>query len=224
MARRFGKTPSELAFSEKVEFVELAKKWRPDAITVLLGLIWQGYDLYQENVLSKIDLTQADDQIERDVTQSLSLYIEQAKSGFEPFYIRSEWFEMEGRKSPRPKQYDLAFVWSNPPNSRIAWPLEAKILRSDKAITEYVNEITNNYLTCGYSPFSSEGRMLGYLLKGDASVAFKNIAKAVPCVLADYPAFPGRDHKTSDHVRDVASDKNYPVSFRCHHLLFQIRY
>jgi hypothetical protein len=97
MVRRGRKTISESVFPDKYEFVELAKNWRPDAITVLLNLIWQGYDLYQGDVLSKIDLSQADDQLERDITQSLSVYIDRAKSGFEPFIIRSEWFEMEMR-------------------------------------------------------------------------------------------------------------------------------
>ncbi|HEY9631423.1 MAG TPA: hypothetical protein V6C84_29380 [Coleofasciculaceae cyanobacterium] len=72
MVKRGRKTPSESAFSNEYEFVELAKNWRPDAITVLLNLIWQGYDLYQSDVLSRIDLSQADDQLERDITQSLS--------------------------------------------------------------------------------------------------------------------------------------------------------
>ncbi|MBD1840905.1 hypothetical protein [Coleofasciculus sp. FACHB-501] len=224
MVRRGRKTISESFFSDKYEFVELAKNWRPDAITVILNLIWQGYDLYQGDVLSKIDLSQADDQLERDITQTLSVYIEQAKSGFEPFVIRSEWFEMETREpSPaRPKQYDLAFVWSNPPNVRIVWPIEAKVLRSDGSVTEYVNEITGNYLTCGYAPFSSEAGMLGYLLKGSSTTAFKNIGTAVPCTLSAHSDFLGRQHKVSDHTRTVPTSERYPVKFRCHHLLLEL--
>ncbi len=224
MVRRGRKTLSESAFSDKYEFVELATNWQTDAITVLLNLIWQGYDLYQNDVLSKIDLSQADDQLERDITQSLSIYIERVRTGFEPFSIRSEWFEMEMREPApaRPKQYDLAFVWSNPPNVRIVWPIEAKVLRSDGSVTEYVNEITGNYLTCRYAPFSSEGGMLGYLLKGIPEKAFNNIAEAVQCVLSDHPDFLERHHKTSDHQRAVPKDKTYPAKFRCHHLLLQL--
>lgn len=224
MVRRGRKAPSELAFSDQYEFVELAKNWRPDAITVLLDLIWQGYDLYQSDVLSKIDLSQVDDQLERDITQSLSIYIEQVKTGFEPFFIRSEWFEMEMREPApaRPKQYDLAFVWSNPTNVRIVWPIEAKVLRSDSSVTEYVNEITGNYLTCRYAPFSSEAGMLGYLLKGIPNAAFKNIGTAVKCSLFNHPDFSGRDHKISDHDRRVPTGKIYPAKFRCHHLLLQL--
>ncbi len=221
MVRRGRKTPSESAFSDKYEFVELATNWQTDAITVLLNLIWQGYDLCQVDVLSKINLPQADDQLERDITQCLSLYVEQVKPDFAPFFIRSEWFEMETREpSPaRPKQYDLVFVWSNPINPRIVWPVEAKVLRSDASVTEYVKEITRNYLTCRYAPLSSEGGMLGYLLKGTPEIAFENIAKAVPCVLSDHPNFSERHHKTSDHQRTVPKDKTYPAKFCCHLLL-----
>ena len=224
MIRRRRKTISESVFPNKHEFVELTKNWQPDGITVLLNLIWKGYDLYRSQVLSKVDLSKADDQLERDITQSLSIYIGLAQSGNEPFTMRTEWFEMEGREaSPaRPKQYDLAFVWSDPPNIRIVYPLEAKILHSDKAITEYVKEITGNYLTCRYAPFSSEGGMLGYLLQGSSEIAFKNIEIAISCTLSDHPDFVGRDHKISDHQRIVPEDKTYPDKFRCHHLILPL--
>ena len=174
MIRRERKTISESVFSDKYDFVELAKAWRSDGITVLLNLVWQACDVYQCSVLSRVNLSQAHDQLERDITQSLSIEIDRLKSGDEPFTIRTEWFEMERRKpSPaRPKQYDLAFIWSKPPNVRIVWPIEAKILSSDGSISEYVKEITSNYLTCRYAPFSSEGGMLGYLLQ---QIAIKRV-------------------------------------------------
>jgi hypothetical protein len=224
MTRRGRRTISEARWPDTPNFVELAKNWRSDAITVLLNLIWQGYDLYQADVLSKVDLSQADDQLERDITQSLSIYIDKARSGFEPFTLRTEWFENEQRMpSPaRQKQYDLAFIWSSPPNVRIVWPLEAKVLRSDGSVSEYVKEITDNYITCRYAPFSSEAGMLAYLLKGDPEKAFDNIAKSVPCLLSDHVDFQNRDHKTSDHQRVVPADESYPSSFRCHHLILKI--
>jgi hypothetical protein len=104
----------------------------------------QGYDLYQGEVLSKIDLSQADDQLERDITQDLAIDIHTVMSGFEPFLIQSERFEMEQRELPpaRPKQYDLAFVWLE--NRRITWPSEAKVLHSDGSVSEYVKEIAES--------------------------------------------------------------------------------
>jgi hypothetical protein len=224
MTRRGRRTISEARWPDTPDFVELAKKWRSDAITVLLNLIWQGYDLYQEDVLSKVDLSQADDQLERDITQSLSIYIDIARSGFEPFILRTEWFENEQRQpSPaRQKQYDFAFIWSIPPNIRIVWPLEAKVLHSEGSVSEYVKEIADNYLTCRYAPFSSEAGMLAYLLKGDPQKAFDNIAKSVPCVLANHVDFLNREHKTSDHQRIVPAGESYPSNFRCHHLILKI--
>jgi hypothetical protein len=224
MTRRGRRTISEARWPDTPDFVELAKQWQNDAVTVLLNLIWKGYDRYQEDVLSKIDLSQADDQLERDITQSLSIYIDTARSGFEPFILRTEWFENERRKpsSARQKQYDLAFIWSSPPNIRIVWPLEAKVLHSDASISEYVKEITDNYLTCRYAPFSSEAGMLAYLLKGSSQKAFENIAKSVPCLLADHVDFLSRDHKTSDHQRIVPVGESYPRNFRCHHLILKV--
>jgi hypothetical protein len=115
MTRRGRRTISEARWPNTPDFVELAQKWRSDAIAVLLNLIWQGYDLYQEDVLSKVNLSQADDQLERDITQNLSIYIDKARSGLEPFILRTEWFENEQRKpSPaRQKQYDLVWLSSD---------------------------------------------------------------------------------------------------------------
>jgi hypothetical protein len=96
------------------------------------------------------------------------------------------------------------------------------VLRSDTSVSEYVNEITSNFLTCQYAPFSSEGAMLGYLLQGNPAKAFKNIAISVPCTLLDHLDFIERDHKISDHQRVVPEDKTYPDKFRCHHLLLQL--
>ena len=224
MTKRGRRTISEARWPDTPDFVNLAKKWRSDAITVLLNLIWQGYDLYQEDVLSKVNLSQADDQLERDITQSLSIYIDAARSGFEPFILRTEWFENEQRKpSPaRQKQYDLAFIWSSPPNIRVVWPLEAKVLHSDGSVSEYVKEITTNYLPCLYAPFSSEAGMIAYLLKGDPQKAFSNIAAAVPCPLTHHVNFLDRDHKTSDHPRIVPAGRIYPSNLRCHHLVLKI--
>ena len=102
------------------------------------------------------------------------------------------------------------------------WPLEAKVLKTDGAVSEYIKEINDNFMTCRYAPFSSEGGMLGYLLSGNPDKAFTNIAKKLPCTLNDHPDFPNRDHKTSDHQRVIPPEKSYPAEFRCHHLLLKI--
>jgi len=202
------------------DFVELAKAWNPDAISVLIKLVWEGYDRLATDFLSKINGTE--EQLERSITQALGWRIRRGMTGDEPFEVQQEVYEFETSKSAQgqPPQYDIAFILIA--NERIIWPLEAKVLKSDIDVTEYVKEINNNFMTCRYAPFSSEGGMLGYLFSGDSNKAFTNIETEVPCILNAHPGFLGRDHKTSDHQRVVPSEKSYPVDFRCHHLLFKI--
>jgi hypothetical protein len=204
------------------DFVMLAQQWCPDAITILVKLVWEGYDLLVTDILSQINCTGGEEQLERSITQSLERKIRRNMTGDEPFDVQHEVYEFESSKSSQaqPPQYDIAFILKA--NERVIWPLEAKILNSDGDVAEYIKEINGNFLTCKYAPFSSEAGMLGYLISGDPSTAFKNIAAKVPCELTHHPFFPNRNHKTSDHRRTVSLDKQYPIEFRCHHLLFNI--
>lgn len=216
------RTIPESVWPDAQDFVELAMRWRSDAIKVLWGYVWQGWDSYCTKVLSKADLSEASDQLERMITQDLELDIRYVMGGFPPFMIQHERFEEQERsQSPaRPKQPDLTFVWYEYRSSK--YPLEAKVLRTDYDVKAYVEEITENFLKFRYAPFTSEGGMLGYLLEGAATQAFQNIAAAVPCTLSNYPDCAGREHRISDHTRIVPADKQYPDKFRCHHLLLQL--
>ncbi len=204
------------------DFVKLAKEWNPDAITILIKFVWEGYDLLTKEVLSQIDSDRNEEQLERSITQSLESRIRRGMTGYEPFEVQHEVYENESRQSAQaqPPQYDIAFKLLA--NERIIWPLEAKILKSDGAVAEYVNEINANFITCRYAPFSSEGGMLGYLLAGVASKAYSNIAAKVPCRLSHHPDFPTRNHKTSNHRRTVLLKQSYPVDFCCYHLMLEI--
>lgn len=204
------------------DFVELAKAWNPDAISILIKLVWEGYDRLTTEFLSQINFDGTEEQLERSITQALGWRIRRGMTGDEPFEVQQEVYEFETSKSAQaqPPQYDIAFILIA--NDRIIWPLEAKILKSDVDVTEYVKEINNNFITCRYAPFSSEGGMLGYLFSGDSNTAFTNIATKVPCTLNDHPDFSTLDHKTSDHQRVVPPGKSYPPEFRCHHLLLKI--
>lgn len=221
MGRR-GKTIPELCWKDTPDFVEVAKVWNNDAIKILVKLVWEGYDLLVAEILSQINCDEAEEQIERSLTQSLERRIRRNMTGDEPFDVQHEVYEMESRQSAQaqPPQYDIAFYLIS--NERIIWPLEAKVLKTDGAVGEYIKEINENFVTCRYAPFSSQGGMLGYLFSGDSNKAFTNIATKVPCTLTDHQDFPSRDHKTSDHQRIVPSGKSYPAEFRCHHLLFKI--
>ena len=196
----------------------LARTWSSDASTRMLGWVWQGYDSLRE-VLAGIDWSLATDDLERDITQLLEPRIRAHMPDPLPFYIQHEVCERETRK-PRPAQppkYDLAFVsYGNP---RIMWPLEAKVLKTDRDVAKYVRDVREELLTCRYAPFSSEAGMIGYLLSGDPEAAFARIASALKVALEDGASSAGRPHKTSDHLREVPPEKRYPRNFRCHHLM-----
>ncbi len=216
------RTIGEARWPDVAEFVTLAKAWQTDAITQLLGFVWRAYDLLCGRVLSRIDCTQADRDLERNITQYLEPLIREVMPGCLPYYVQHAPHEFEtARDAPaQPPVPDIGFVMRA--NARIMWPLEAKTLRSGKAVGAYVEEIRENFLTCRYAPFSSEGGMLGYLVAGDPLTAFENIAAQLECELQDHPGFPERDHKTSRHRRAVPPGKPYPPGFRCHHMVFPL--
>jgi len=181
--------------------------------------VWQGYDTLRDGVLEEVDVSEADEDLERTVTQLLEPRIRLAMSGDEPFDIQHGSYEEESRQPApaQPPEYDIAFVLRA--NPRIMWPLEAKVIRSKGNVAPYVREIKDNYLTCRYAPFSREGAMLGYLLVADTGAVFKSIAESVPCTLKSVSSFKSRAHKFSSHSRTVPAGKNYPARFKCHHLL-----
>lgn len=216
-------TIGEARWPETPEFSTVANLWSKNAATIMLGFVWKGYALLCSDVLFRIEVIQSDEQLERSITQFLTPKIRDCMTSFEPFDIEQGIYEFETRvsSSAQPPLYDLAFVLK--PNPRIMWPMEAKVLRTDGDLSRYVNEITSNFLTCRYAPFSGEGAMLGYLLAGDPAVTFERIEIKVPCKLKDPPEFATKNHKTSIHERSVPAGKRYPIKFLCHHLIMQLK-
>ncbi|WP_322744232.1 MULTISPECIES: hypothetical protein [unclassified Coleofasciculus] len=220
MARR-RPTILEVRLPNTPDFVQLAQEWCGDASMILLAFVWDGYDLLHE-VLSQINWNQDYEELERSITQRFVPMIRKRMTGDEPFSVEHGPYEFETRMPPpaQSPQYDIAFVLYDKPG--IMWPLEAKVLRSVKAVAPYVKDIKNEFLKCRYAPFSSEGGMLGYLLSSEPNKAFRSIQAKLDCELNHHPRFPTRYHKTSDHQRTVPEGKNYPRDFRCHHLILQI--
>jgi len=215
-------TYSERRWPDTPEFNSILRNWKAAGSVVLLSLIWKGYDSFRKEALSQIDCSQEDESLERDITQLLEPKIHEEMSGYEPFYIQHGPYEYETRQQApaQPPQYDIAFRLRAYP--RVMWPLEAKVLRTDSDIGNYINEVKNNFLTCRYSPFSNEAAMLGYLLSGDCDKAFGNINSKTGWNLENHPNFIGRAHKVSRHKRNSPKNKTYPVKFLCHHLLFEL--
>jgi hypothetical protein len=207
---------SSHASSPQSDFLRLSSVWCKDQSEIMLGFIWRGYDQMQSDkpIVDGRDL-------ERSITQLLEPRIGRAMTGDEPFYVQHGPFERETMQPPpaQPPQYDIAFILRA--EERIMWPMEAKVLETAGAVSEYIKDIHAQYLTCRYAPFSGEGAMLGYLLSGTADDAFQNIARKTPCKLEDHPTFTSRPQKLSRHTRNVPSGKAYPSKFCCHHLMLE---
>jgi hypothetical protein len=198
------------------EFLDLAAEWCRDQSEILLRFVWQAYEQL------KIDQPFIDGRdLERSITQVLEPRINREMSGDEPFYVQHGPYERATMQAPpaQPPQYDIAFVQLA--DERIMWPMEAKVLETDRAVADYVKDIREQFLTCRYAPFSGDGAMLGYLLLGSTNKAFNNIAKKTPCVLEDFPAYITRPHKLSRHTRSGPFCKIQHSEFRCHHLILE---
>lgn len=198
------------------DFTQLAEAWCHNQSEILLNYIWQGYDLlrHESPSINCKDL-------ERSITQLLESRIHRVMTGDEPFYVQHGPYERETMQAPpaQPPQYDIAFVLLA--DEQIMWPMEAKVLETAGTVAEYIEDVKEQFLTCRYAPFSSEGAMLGYLLSGTPVDAFKNISAKVPCKLEDHPGFTARPQKLSCHARVVPSGKPYPAEFYCYHLIFE---
>ncbi len=203
-------------------FQALANRWAADHSVRLLTWVWEGAEALSREILAEADWTRAEDDLEREITELLEIRIRERIPDGCPVYLQHEKKERESRRPApaQPKEYDLAFVIRA--NERVMWPLEAKILRTDGCVTEYVRDITDEFLTCLYAPFSHEGGMLGYLLSGETRVAFNKISALLGVELRAHPEFLDREHRISDHNRNVPAGRNYPRDFRCHHLLISM--
>jgi len=218
-------TISEMRWPETPEFSEMIATWQYGAATRVLELVWAGYDALHRDVLSMVDQRQLGNVQETEVTQLLVVNIRRHMEhlpSFWPFDVWPESWEFEGQSEPpaRAKQYDFAFRMRE--NPRIAWPFEAKVLKTDATLAAYVEEIRSNFITCRYAPFSSQAGMVGYLLSGSPQTALAGIAERLACKLTQHPDFLERTHSTSDHDRKVPKGKTYPTCLRLHHLILQL--
>ena len=217
------RTPLDLRWpDDTADYTELARTWSADAVARILAAVWRGYDVLVVDVLATIDITQADEELERSITQLLEPRIRRQLSGDEPYDVQHGPYEYATRK-PAPAQlpqYDLAFVLHQ--NPKIMWPLEAKLLRSDGTVAAYVQDIHNEFLTGRYAPYASSSAMLGYLLRGSPAKVFDNIEVALACRLQQHPAFSTRHHRISEHSRNLTQTNFVSGLFQCHHLILEM--
>ncbi len=197
-------------------FVQLARSWVKDPARQFLAFIWLAY----ENLVSSEPTIDGRD-LERSITQLLEPRVRDAMTGDEPFYVQHGPFERETMRAPpaQPPEYDLAFVLRA--DERIMWPLEAKVLETPGSVAAYVRDVTDEYLTCRYAPFSESGAMLGYLLAGTPNDALKAIAGKLGVALEEVTDLPTETNRWSKHVRTVPAGKPYPPEFWCYHLILE---
>lgn len=216
-------TPFDLAWPDDAEeYANLARDWGGAAFEGMLTAVWNGYDDLAASILDLIDINQADDEIERAITQILEPCIRRHLSGDEPYYVQHGPYELATRR-PAPAQspqYDIAFVLIQ--NPKVMWPLEAKVLRSDGRVARYVRGIQREFLTGRYAPYVNDGAMLGYLLQGSPVTAFHNISRRLSCPLLSLSPFPSARHQVSVHYRNLANSDFLSGDFRCHHMLMSM--
>ena len=189
----------------------------------MLAAVWCGYDILVEEVLTQIDVTDAEEELERSVTQLLESRIRQQLSGDEPYDLQHGPYEFATRRPApaQPPQYDIAFILHQDP--KVMWPLEAKVLRSDGATADYIRDVRCEFLTGRYAPYASSGAMLGYLLRGSPEKVFDKIEKALGCHLQSHPAFNTRHHRFSNHSRNLTQENFVSGLFQCHHLILEMK-
>lgn len=205
----------------------LVDQWSDALIQQLLGLVWGAYDDIHRDVWSRIDWTRDYDDLERSLSEDLAGAINGQMDGYLPVQVMHGPSERESRAAPpaQPPEYDIAFQWRD--NPLLMWPLEAKVLNSDRDtkdnLKDYTDTARDRYLTGYYAPFSNGGAMLGYLKSGDPETVAGHIGMRLGVALVTYAAFPTRCHKTSDHLRTIPTGKSNPPKFRLHHLILPLR-
>jgi hypothetical protein len=212
----------ERRWPDSPSFQQIAGRWCQDQSRLLLDLVWRGYERLLSQDLSQVPFSGNDEAKEESLNFLLALQIDRCKSGDEPFSVVHQPPEQTKRKrgKGRSPQPDIGFALYAYP--RTVWPLEAKVLPRDEDVGPYINEINNNLVVCRYATFSSEGAMLGYLLRGDPERTFAAIALRLQQTPRKHPHFLDRPQRISGHRRDEVPHPNSPTEFTCHHLLLRI--
>ena len=209
-------TLSEISFPLDSDSQAQAQKWAQAASTQILDWTWRGFDKLHNGVLSKIDMNQSLEQLERDLARlhftEINILWAQETGGFSSLTPHHEYPELETRsRAPaKPPAYDIAFVWND--NPRIAWPIEAKVLPTPGTLADYLGD-TQKFCGGTAAPFTGEGAQIAYLRSGTPREFFDNLRSSpLTSSLQHFQDFPKGSHGVSSHVRNSAPD------LRLHHL------
>lgn len=215
MTRRH--TFSKIAFAGDTTNPDLPVEWARDVTIQVLGWMWQAFDQFRREYLTRVDFRQPLDQLERDLARHHFVDLQQvfhfATDGFSSLIPASEWPEMESLSTPqaKPPAYDFAFVHVE--HRRWAWPIEAKVLQTPGSLHEYVSDVRDKFETGVAAPLVGEGGMIAYLLSGTVEAVFTNLQERLSTSLAVVPEFITRPHRASNHARATAP------TVRLHHMV-----
>ena len=205
---------SELAWPMDEESHRVAQEWARGATSQILDWTWRGFDALHANLLSRINLQQPLEQLERDLTSKhfieINLLWAQETGGYPTIVPHPEYPENETRPPApgKPPAYDFAFVWRD--NERVTWPIEAKVIPTERTLADYLAD-TVKFTSGTAAPLTGEGAQIAYLLTGTAAGFFANLAAHHPLKAA--PNLSSRPHRVSGHPRNPAPD------LRLHHLV-----
>jgi hypothetical protein len=184
-----------------------AQRWAEDVSAQVIDWAWRGFDQLRDQHLNQVDFEQPLEQLERDLTSKHFISINQLwameTGGFSSISPHHEYPENETRPPApgRPPAYDLAFVWVE--NQRVAWPIEAKVVQTPKAIAAYVGDV-EKFLGGTAAPLTGRGGLIAYLLAGEPAEFFDELQAHVHAKLEIVPAFQARAHRLSHHQRNQA--------------------
>src|SRR6266496_1941233 len=177
MSRR--PTLSEMLWPDDPADADLPVQWAEAVALQVLDWVWRGYDQLRHKHLSRVDLCQPSEQLERNLTllhfgEIQEIWARETQ-GFGSLRPGHEIPELENRYSPsaKPPAYDLGFVHAE--NQRWIWPVEAKVLPTSAALAEYLNDVRGKFVAGIVGPFIGEGGMVGYLLRGSPRDVFDKL-------------------------------------------------
>lgn len=207
-------TFSEILWPMDADSVDQAQNWAEAISTQVLDWTWRAFDLLREVYLSQVNLRQPLEQIERNLTSKhftclLQVWARET-NGYSSVIPFHEFPENETRPPApgKPPAYDLAFVWYE--NQRVAWPIEAKVVKTPNAIAEYMRDV-QKFVSGTAAPLVGQGGLIAYLLTGRPGEFFAQLELC--CAAKLEPALSPRPHRTSHHNRDTAP------YLRLHHLV-----
>lgn len=210
-------TLSELAWPDEVFDSESASVWAQSVAIRVLRWTWMAFDRLQEEVLDNVDLRQPLEQLERDLVRGhfirlQAIYFKETR-GFAALIPVHEWPELESRSPPpaRPPCYDLGFVYQE--NQRWSWPIEAKVLRTPRALSKYLTDVNVKFGEGTAAPIVGEGGMIAYLLSGKHEDLFARLQERLSAPLFVVPGLEDRPHRASMHQRKIAPE------LRLHHMV-----